>query len=173
MLIRLLLPAAGVVVFFLLSLGTVRLAQPRDPKRFFLGYALLLLGVTAVVYVRLWPLDRVEDALGLVTVVLLQLLACLTFWNAFYSLLWGFSGSLMHDLVSEPALRDRDRLIRSYQGDGAVDRILARRLPNLLRGGWIARDRDTLRLTAKGRALAIGTLASFRIFSLGMGGGVK
>jgi hypothetical protein len=30
-----------------------------------------------------------------------------------------------------------------------------------------------LRLTPKGRVLALGTLAAFKVFSLGMGGGVK
>ena len=39
--IRLLLPLAGIVAFFFLSLATVRLLQPRDPKRYFLAYALL------------------------------------------------------------------------------------------------------------------------------------
>src|SRR5438445_10959198 len=111
--IRLLLPLAGIVAFFVLSLATVRLFQPRDPKRFFLGYALLLLVATAVVYRALWPIERLEDALGLAADLLLQLLACLTMWNAFYSLLWGFSGSLVHDLFNDPALRDRERLSRS------------------------------------------------------------
>ena len=32
---------------------------------------------------------------------------------------------------------DQERLIRSYQGTGDLNRILARRLPNLVRGGWI------------------------------------
>ena len=171
--IRLLLPIGAVVVFFALSWATVFLFHPRDPKRFFLGYALLLLVATTLVYRALWPLERIEDALGLACDLLLQLLACLTMWNAFYSVLWGFSGSLMYDLFNEPALRDRERLIRSYEGDGELDRILARRLPNLVRGGWIDwRDR-TLRLRPKGVLMAVGTLASFKVFSLGMGGGVK
>ena len=171
--IRLLLPVAAIGVFFALSWATVFLFHPRDPKRFFLGYALLLLVATTVAYRAVWPIDRIEDALGLACDLLLQFLACLTMWNAFYSVLWGFSGSLMHDLFNEPALCDRERLIRSYEGDGEVDRILARRLPNLVRGGWIDwRDR-TLRLRPKGVLMAVGTLASFKVFSLGMGGGVK
>jgi hypothetical protein len=171
--IRLLLPLAGIVVFFALSWTTVFLFQPRDPKRFFLGYALLLLAASALVYRALWPIARVEDALGLVCELLLQFLACLTMWNAFYSVLWGFSGSLMYDLFNEPALSSRERLIKSYEGDAGVDRILARRLPNLVRGGWIDLDGRTLRLRPKGAVLAVGTLASFKLFSLGMGGGVK
>jgi hypothetical protein len=169
----LLLPVAGVLAFFLLSLATVRTCQPREPRRFFLAYAIVLLGVSAAIYVRLWPLDTIEDALGLACDLLLQLLACLTFWNSFYSLLWGFSGSLMHDLHGDPAMRHRDRLIESYAGAGPVDRILARRLPNLQRGGWVDVRGTTLTLTAKGRLMALGTLASFKLFSLGMGGGVK
>jgi len=171
--IRLLLPAIGVVSFFVVSLATVRMLRPRDPKRYFLGYALLLLVATAVVYRALWPLETLEDVLGLLSGLLLQLLACLTMWNAFYSLLWGFSGSLMYDLFNDESLRDRERLIKSYAGDGVVDRILARRLPSLVRGGWIERRDQTLQLRPKGLLMALGTLAAFKVFSLGMGGGVK
>jgi hypothetical protein len=171
--IRLVLPLTGVSIFFALSWATVRLLRPREPRRFFLLYALLLLVGTAFTYVTLWPLARVDDALGLVACVLLQMLACLTLWNAFYSLLWGFSGSLMYDILDDPSLRDRERLIRSYEGDGELDRIMARRLPNLVRGGWLERRADTLRLQPKGRILALGTLAAFKMFSLGMGGGIK
>jgi type II secretory pathway component PulM len=39
----------------------------RDPKRFFLAYALLLLAGTAVAYLAIWPLDTIDDALGLVS----------------------------------------------------------------------------------------------------------
>lgn len=171
--IRLLLPLAGTTAFFLLSLVTVRLLRPRDPKRFFLAYALLVVAADAFVYRALWPIVRTEDALALVCDLALQLLACLTMWNAFYSLLWGFSGSLIHDLFNESELRHRERLIRSYEGDGELDRILARRLPNLVRGKFLDRRGNTLRLCPKGVFLAVGTLASFKLFSLGMGGGVK
>jgi hypothetical protein len=170
---RLLLPLAAIVVFFLLSLITVRVARPRDPKRFFLAYALLLLAGTAVANLTLWPLETIDDALGLLSALLLQLLACLTMWNAFYSLLWGFSGSMMFDLFNDPSLLNRERLIGSYVGDGPVDRILARRLPHLERGGWVAIESQTLRLRPKGVVMAVGTLAAFKLFSLGMGGGVK
>jgi hypothetical protein len=170
---RLLLPLAAIGFFFLLSLITVRVAQPRDPKRFFLAYALLLLAGTAVAYLTIWPLKTIDDALGLVSALLVQLLACLTMWNAFYSLLWGFSGSMMFDLFNDQSLLDREKLIASYVGDGPIDRILARRLPNLEKGGWVAIDSQTLRLRPKGMVMAVGTVAAFRLFSLGMGGGVK
>jgi hypothetical protein len=169
----LLLPIAGVLAFFLLSLVTVRALRPREPRRFFLAYAVLLLAGAALSYVALWPIDTIEDALGLACVLLLQLLACLTMWNSFYSLLWGFSGSLMHDLFTDPSVRDREAIIRSYAGGGRVDRILARRLPNLERGGWIDLRDDMMTLRPKGRLMALGTLVAFRLFSLGMGGGVK
>lgn len=171
--IRLLLPVAGVVIFFLLSLATVRLFQPRDPKRFFLIYAAALAVGTALAYRVFWPIDRVEDALGLVCSLLAQILACLTMWNTFYSVLWGFSGSLMHDMFTDAALCHRERLIRSYEGDGPLDRILSRRLPNLERGGWVDIRDGALRIRPKGLIVAAGTLASFKLFSLGMGGGVK
>ena len=79
----------------------------------------------------------------------------------------------MYDLFSDPALRDQERLIRSYEGDGPTDRMMARRLPNLVRGGWIDVDDDVLRLRAKGRVVARGTLLAFKVFSLGMGGGIR
>jgi hypothetical protein len=171
--IRLVVPLAAVGVFFVCSWATVRFYRPREPRRFFLAYALLLLVAATLVTVRLWPLAQVEDVLGLTASLLLQLLACLTMWNAFYSLLWGFSGSLIHDLFNDSALRHRERLIRAYEGDGDLDRILARRVPNLVRGGWVESRGNTLHLRPKGRLMALGTLASFKVFSLGMGGGIK
>lgn len=171
--IRFVLPVLGVVVFFLLAFVTVRFFQPRDPKRFFLIYLLLIAAAQSAIYVRLWPLAALEDGLGLTACVLVQMLACFTLWNSFYSLLWGFSGGLMYDLVNDPALRDRERLIRSYEGDGDVDRMMARRLPNMIAGGWLSRDGDRLQLSTKGRVIALGTIASYRAFSLGEGGGIK
>ena len=171
--IRLFVPLAGTSVFFVLSLATVRLLRPADPKRFFLGYAAVLLLAAAYVYVRVWPLESMEDLAGLVCCLLLQALICLTMWNSFYSLLWGFSGGLMHDLYNDEELRQVERLVRSYEGVGGLDRILARRLPNLATGGYIELREHTLRLRWKGRVIARGTLAAFRTFSLGMGGGIK
>ena len=173
MMTRLLLPLAGTTAFFVLSLATVRLVRPSQPRRFFLSYATMLLVATAVVYLRLWPLDSLEATAGLVGCLLVQALLCLTMWNSFYSLLWGFSGGLMHDLYNEEDLRYVDRLIRSYEGQAGLDRILARRLPNLAAGGYIELRDSTLRLRWKGRVIAWGTLAAFKTFSLGMGGGIK
>ena len=171
--IRLSLPFAGIVLFFLCSWATVRFLQPRDPKRFFVLYAAALAVALVFVYLAWWPLVRLEDGLGLAACLLLQTLACLTMWNAFYSLLWGFSGSLMHDLINDARLRNAERLIRSYEGDGEIDRLLARRLPNLVGGGWVTFESPTLRLRPKGRFIAAGTVAAFKFFSLGMGGGIK
>jgi hypothetical protein len=171
--IRLLVPLAGIVAFFLLSLVTVRALKPRQPRVFFLAYALVLLPAAAYLYVRVWSLDSLDDRVGLASCLLLQMLVCLTMWNSFYSLLWGFSGGLMHDLYNEPDLRSVDRLVSSYQQGAGLDRILARRLPNLAAGRYLAIDGDTLRLRWKGRIIAWGTLASFKLFSLGMGGGIR
>jgi hypothetical protein len=171
--IRLLLPLAGFVTFFLLSLVTVRSLKPSQPRLFFLGYAALLLVVATYVYVGLWPLNSLDDGAGLVACLLLQTLMCLTMWNSFYSLLWGFSGGLMHDLYNEEGLRNVDRLVASYERETGLDRILSRRLPNLEAGGYIDIRGDTLRLRWKGRVIAVGTLAAFKVFSLGMGGGIK
>ena len=171
--IRLLLPFAGILTFFVLSLTTVRLVKPSQPRLFFLLYAILLLPIAGWVYTAIWPLGRIEDAAGLVACLLLQMLLCLTFWNSFYSLLWGFSGGLVYDLYTDDRLRDVNQLIQSYEGDGETDRMMARRLPNLAKGGYLRLDGDTMRLLPKGRLIAIGTLASFKMFSLGMGGGVK
>ena len=171
--IRLLVPLAASVLFFLFALASVRIVRPREPRRFFLAYGVLLLGVSALVSTAWWPVAVVDDAIALAACLTLQLLACLTMWNAFYSLLWGFSGTLMYELFTDPSLRDRERLIASYEGDGDLDRMMVRRLPNLVRGGWITVDARTLHLRPKGRLIALGTLASFKVFSLGMGGGVK
>ena len=171
--IRLLVPLAGTSAFFVVSLVTVRLLRPADPKRFFLGYATALLVAAGCVYIRFWPLESMDAAAGLAACLLLQALVCLTMWNSFYSLLWGFSGGLMHDLYNHEELCDVDRLIRSYLGVDGPDRILARRLPNLAAGGYIELRQQTLRLRWKGRVIAWGTLAAFKAFSLGMGGGVK
>ena len=172
--VRLLVPRAGIAAFFLLSLATVRILKPRQPRTFFLAYALLLLlPASAYAYARLWPLDTMDAAVGLVSVLLLQLLMCLTMWNSFYSLLWGFSGGLMHDLYNEERLRHLDSLVASYERGTGLDRILSRRLPNLESGGYLEQRDGTLRLRLKGRVIAWGTLAAFKTFSLGMGGGVK
>jgi len=171
--VRLLLPLAGILTFFLLSLVTVRLARPSQPRRFFLAYGVILLLLAGLLYVRIWPLQTIDDGVGLLACLSLQALLCLTLWNTFYSVLWGFSGGLMHDLYNDAPLRTVGALIRSYEGDGAVDRILARRLPNLSAGGYLSIDHDTLRLRPKGRLIAFGTLLAFKVFSLGMGGGVK
>ncbi len=173
MMTRLLLPLAGTTAFFVLSLATVRLVRPSQPRRFFLAYATMLLVATAAVYLRLWPLDSLEATAGLLSGLLVQALLCLTMWNSFYSLLWGFSGGLMHDLYNEEDLRYVDRLIRSYEGQTGLDRILARRLPKLADGGYIEMRDSTLRLRWKGRIIAWGTLAAFKTFSLGMGGGIR
>jgi len=170
---RLLLPLAGFVAFFLLSLVTVRTLKPRQPRLFFLGYAALLLGVSGYVYVRRWPLDSLDDTAGLLACLLLQTLLCLTMWNSFYSLLWGFSGGLMHDLYNQAGLRHVDALVASYEREAGLDRILSRRIPNLEAGGYIDVHDETLRLRWKGRLIALGTLAAFKAFSLGMGGGIK
>lgn len=170
---RLLLPFAGIVLFFLLSLATVRILRPGQPRLFFLGYAALLLFVAAYVYVRLWPLNSLDDGAGLLACLLVQALVCVTMWNSFYSLLWGFSGGLMHDLYNDEHLRHVDRLVGSYERGTGLDRILSRRLPNLEAGGYIEVRDETLRLRWKGRLIALGTLAAFKAFSLGMGGGIK
>jgi hypothetical protein len=171
--LRLFVPLAGITLFFVLSLVTVRTVKPKQPRLFFLAYALLLLVAAALVYTRLWPLETADDRAGLLACLMIQLLMCLTMWNAFYSLLWGFSGGLMHDLYNEDRLRHVDRLVASYERGTGLDRILSRRLPNLEAGGYLTVRDETLRLRPKGWLIAAGTLVAFKVFSLGMGGGVK
>jgi hypothetical protein len=50
---------------------------------------------------------------------------------------------------------------------------MARRLPNMVGGGWLTRKGSELTLTPKGRVIALGTIASYKVFSLGSGGGIK
>ena len=171
--IRLLLPVVGVAAFFLLSLATVRLLKPRQPKLYFLAYATVLLAASLFFYLRVWGMTTTEDSLGLAACLLLQALMCLTMWNSFYSLLWGFSGGLMYDLLNDASVRQVDRLIGLYDQDGELNRILARRIPNLIAGGYLELRESVLRLRPKGRLIAVGTLCSFKFFSLGMGGGIK
>ena len=89
--IRLVLPLAVACAFFAVSWATVRVLRPREPRLFFLIYAFLFLVVAVFIFTTLWPIVQLEDALWLVCCLLLQALACLTMWNAFCSLLWGFS----------------------------------------------------------------------------------
>jgi hypothetical protein len=172
-LIRLIVPFCGIVAFFFLSLVTVRLLRPKQPKSYFVSYAMLLLIISGWAYVSIWGLATLEDGIALTACLLVQALLCLTMWNSFYSLLWGFSGGLMYDLLNDPSVRQVECLIRSYDPEGGVDRILARRLPNLARGGYIDLRGDVMSLRPKGRLIAFGTWCSFKIFSLGMGGGIK
>ena len=169
---RLLVPAGASALFVILSIATVRLLRPRQPRAVFLSYASILLVLSGVLLASGWPLESADDAIAAAACVTLQLLACLTMWNLFYSVLWGFSGTMLYELMTSAELRNRDRLVRSYAGDGEIHRILARRLPNLTRGGWIAIERRTLRLRPKGRVVAFCTRLTFGLFSLGKGGGV-
>jgi hypothetical protein len=171
--IRLVVPVAASVAFFLLSLATVRIVRPKLPRKFFLLYGVGFRGVSWWVFSLWWPVETQDDAFAVAACLVLQMVGFLTMWNAFYSLLWGFSGTLMYELHTDAALRDREKIIRAYEGDGDIDRMMARRLPNLVKGGWVSVDDKTLRLLPKGRVIALGTLASFKLFSLGMGGGVK
>jgi len=111
---RLLLPVAGIVIFFLLSLVTVRTLKPRQPRLFFMGYAALLLLASAYVYVQLWPLGSLDDGAGLLACLLLQTLLCLTMWNAFSpcsspSLMKGSSTRYSSSLLLKNAHTWRDR----------------------------------------------------------------
>jgi hypothetical protein len=171
--VRLLLPVAGILTFFLLSLVTVRVARPKQPRTFFLVYGLLLLIAAAALYVRFWPLQTIDDGVGLAACLCVQALLCLTMWNTFYSVLWGFSGGLMCDLYTNEGLRRTGALVRSYELDSGLNRILSRRLPNLASSGYLDLQDGTLRLRTKGRVIAAGTLLAFKVFSLGVGGGVK
>jgi len=170
---RLLLPAGGFLAFIAVSWLTIRMFHPAQPRRVFLGAAALLLVAAALAGAAFWPPRTSEDLLILVSCVLLQLLLCLTFWNTFYSILWGFSGGLCHDLFTDPELRHLDRLIGTYEGEGDVDRMMARRLPNLVAGEYVAFDGRTMTLRPKGRMIAAGTRVAYRVFSLGMGGGIR
>lgn len=171
--IRFALPVAGGVVFFVLSLATVRLARPRVPRLVFLVYGALSVVAVGAAYLRFWPIARPDDVLGLLACVLFQTLICLTVWNVFYSVLWGFSGGLCHDLLTDARVRQLDRLVSSYDREDGLDRILARRVPNLVAGAYLDYDGESLQLRPKGHLIARATLVAFRLFSLGMGGGLK
>jgi hypothetical protein len=167
------LPVAGTVAFLLLAVAVVRGCRPAQPRRWFLALAVALVAAVGWLFVALRPVRDVDDAVAFTACVLLQALLSFTVWNAFYSILWGFSGGLCHDLLADQRLRHVDRLVDAYEGHGGINRILARRIPNLVAGGSVGWEGSRIRLRSKGRAVATGTTAAYRLFSLGSGGGVN
>ena len=71
-LVRLVIPAGGTVAFFALAWTTVRVFRPKEPRKFFLVYAIALLPLAAWISRRLWPVMLVDDAVLLAAALLLQ-----------------------------------------------------------------------------------------------------
>ena len=139
----------------------------------------------AYVYVRIWPLESLDDGVGLAG---LPAPADADVPDDVECVLQPAVG-VFRRAHARPVQRggppprgSPGPLVRAGPQRGSragaragtgLDRILARRLPNLEAGGYIELQGDTLRLRWKGRMIALGTLAAFKIFSLGMGGGIK
>ena len=178
-LIRLLVPLAGVGVFFLLSLVDRSDLCNRASRSCFFS-------PTRVCCSRRPPSstcgsgrsNRLDDGVGLLACLLLQALAVPDDVECVLQPAVGVLGR--HDARphNDEDLRDVDRLVRSYQGSAESRRAPTASWRGVCRTSAARRrtraaGTTTLRLRWKGRVLALGTLAAFKTFSLGMGGGVK
>lgn len=166
------------VIYFICSWAVVFFFSPKVPRNYFL----LFLLVFAAVYLFLtlpFSSEMTEVQLaawfsGLVSYVLV----CFTMWNTFYSVLWGFSGGLLADFVSQNELRSVERIVAHYRGPmdpndvKAMDRMLKRRVPGLLGGQYVEGTETGFRSLGKGKFLALITLFLYWFFALGRGGGI-
>src|SRR5262245_46459812 len=108
------LPIAGTVAFLVLAIAIVRGCRPAQPRRWFLVLLLAMAVGVGVLFSAVHPVRDVNDAIAFTACVLLQALLSFTVWNTFYSILWGFSGGLCHDLLADERLRHVDRLVGAY-----------------------------------------------------------
>jgi len=114
------------------------------------------------------PSRGVDVAMGLA--VYLMLFHC--FWDFIYAVaVTGFSVGLMVKIErSMPSGATTDELVGSYVMAEGRDCVFSRRIPNLLRGGYIREEGKALRLTPRGRAMACVVHALQRLLNIGQGG---
>jgi len=94
------------------------------------------------------------------------------FWDFVYAFaLTGFSTGILVNVALEGergiAL---ERLIARYLDCSGGDRIFSRRIPNLIRGGYLRQDGEVIVLTWKGRLLGIVVLAVKSLLNVREGG---
>lgn len=93
------------------------------------------------------------------------------FWDFIYAGPMGFSAGLMVELEHSGGLGlSTDTIIACFESEGGGDKIFGRRMPNLLRGGYIVMNGDRVRLTRKGRGIAAVTLFLKKLICAGEGG---
>lgn len=161
--------SAWIVVFWL---------KPKVPRNYFLAllvlYGLVYLKVTAFSFSEASDLQITAWFSALIFYVL----SCFTFWNSFYSVLWGFSGGMLADFCSDSKLLKVDEIVHFYEGaagqsDDQMNRMLLRRLPSLETGGYIEKRDGQYRTLPKGNLLARITKFLYSFFALGKGGGIS
>ena len=94
-----------------------------------------------------------------------------SFWDLIYAGPMGFSAGLMVEL--EQAGQDglsTHQLIFYFKREDRTDSIFGRRIPNLIRGGYIIMEEDSIVLTRKGRLISKITLFLKNLICAGEGG---
>ena len=94
------------------------------------------------------------------------------FWDFLYAVaITGFSTGLLVRLErSLPRERTVAQLERTYLTADGTDQIFARRLPNLIGGGYLRHHADSVELSLKGRIIAVATLWCKKLLNAGEGG---
>lgn len=176
------------ICFFVFSWGVVYFFQPQTPRHFFLLFILLFGFLASILNLKMFPPQSNTDYLNFTCALLAFLTSALTVWNTFYSVLWGFSGGLLAELTERVELRDVNKLIDSYENGQSkqetsemtlkidsntkIDRMLRRRLPNLIEGKFVYFQNEKLFILPKGMWISRLTKILYVFFALGRGGGI-
>ena len=144
------------------------LAFPFGAIAYACGYTLTPPGLGCLGARWLEPSRGVDVAMGLA--VYLMLFHC--FWDFIYAVaVTGFSVGLIVKIErSMPSGATTDELAGSYVLAGGRDCVFSRRIPNLLRSGYMREEGKALRLTPKGRTVACVVHALQRLLNIGQGG---
>ncbi len=168
------------LLYLLLSWITVFFFRPRCPRHFFLLYWAVLSGLYIFCTTRGagLPEDQIQLAAWF-SGLIFYTVCCFTMWNSFYSILWGFSGGLLADFCANQDLCHVDSISQSYSktknltdAPQEMDRMLNRRIPGLIGGGYLKLEDGHFKVEPKGKTIAILTLVLYSIFALGKGGGI-
>lgn len=162
------------LIFFLLTLIYIRLKKNTRPRNIFFFMMIIVLIAYYISFLIFFDLDSSGRKFEFVANLFFLILCCLTTWNVFYSILWGFSGGIISDLYENKDIRTMEKVISLYDpNDGSnMNRMMKRRVPNLTEGGYITFHEETLHLTFKGHFIAIFTSLLQTFFNLGLGGGI-
>lgn len=93
------------------------------------------------------------------------------FWDFVYAAPMGLSAGFMVELERAGERRlSTQQLITYFKGEGEMDRVFGRRIPNLIQGRYIVMEGNLIRLTKKGRIIAGLVLLLKRFICAGEGG---